>query len=121
MDTIQDILTELGKEVATMDINESITLKVPAFENLIIEKIDDNRLSVAQVYTQRGDLMRDPEVVFDTSGEKWVAVMYQNDPHEYKQDDSGLPDVQKFCDDIWNKNLRHQGFIKEAQNQAAAP
>jgi hypothetical protein len=114
MESIRQILTETGySTVDELPINEPI--EIPGGEAILpltIEKIDDQRLSVAHYREQRGDLMRDPEVVFDTSSEEWVPVEYQQDPLLYQQDDSGLP-IHSFLD-TWNENIRSQGFINRA-------
>lgn len=119
MKTIIEILGVFDTDITEMAINESFRIERSGFNDLIIEKVGDDRLSVAQVYTQRGDLMRDPEIVFDLSDGEWTAVEYQHDPVEYQHDESGLPDVQRFAG-TWNTNLRKQGFVAAAKEQASA-
>lgn len=119
MEVIIDILERFGVDsIAEMSINECYRIERDGFDDLVIEKVADDRLSVAQVYTQRGDLMRDPEVVFRIDDEGWTPVMYQHDPWQYEQDDNGLPDVRHFCEGTWNTNLRKQGFVTAAEQQS---
>jgi hypothetical protein len=39
---------------------------------LVIEKIAPGRISVAHYYTQMGDLMADPDIVFKVENSEWV-------------------------------------------------
>lgn len=78
MNTIKEILSIHGFDsMEDMPLSYSIKLQVDGFDDLVIEKIDEHRLSVAHYYEQHGDLMRVPEIVFDT--QTWVAVEYQQD------------------------------------------
>lgn len=61
-----------------MEINENYTIESVGYEDLTIEKLADNRISVAQTYTQRMDLMRDPEIVYEIEEDgDWKPVEYQ--------------------------------------------
>jgi hypothetical protein len=115
MNVIKEILQALGVESASeMDIGESYTVERDEFMDLTIEKIYEDKLSVAHYYTQRGDLMRDPEIVFDVSGDGWFPIEYRQDPGQFQRDKTGL-DLHGFVD-TWNKNLRNQGFVEMAKN-----
>mgnify|MGYP006271870529 CR=1 FL=1 len=117
MDTIKEILSTLGYDSALdLDVNEAITLEVEAVLDLTIERIGETQLSVNHSYTQMGDLMYDPEIVFDVDAEtgEWTAVEYTVHPHTYQYDENGLESVQRFADYSWDKNLRHQGFVDAA-------
>ena len=97
-----------------MEINEHYTIESEGYEDLTIEKIGDNRLSVAQTYTQRMDLMRDPEIVYEIEDDgNWKPVEYQQDPGIYKRDMDGLS-MDGFIQ-TWDKNLEQQGFIEASQ------
>ena len=118
MQAVKEILQAHGYDsAADMDVGESIEVELgsEAMMPLTIEKVADNRLSVAHYYEQNMDLMRDPEVVFrvDENGE-WTAVEYIHDPFTREQDDVGLPDVQEFAEKQWSKNLRKQGYVAAA-------
>jgi len=64
MEAVRAILKEKGYSSASeMDINESVNIEMDGFMDLYIEKIGESKLSVAHYYTQRGDLMADPEIV----------------------------------------------------------
>lgn len=118
MDAISEILGNLGvPSVAEMNINENYTITMYGFEDLTIEKIGDGRLSVGHYYTQRGDLMSDPEVVFMIDDDEWRAVRYTQHPLAHEHDESGL-DLSEFLS-TWGKNLRRQGFVDAANRRVA--
>lgn len=110
MDAISEILSNLGvPSITEMNVNENYTITVDGFEDLTIEKIGDGRLSVGHYYTQRGDLMSDPEVVFVVDNGDWRPVRFTQHPLIHDHDESGL-DLSEFLS-TWEKNLRNQGFI----------
>lgn len=116
MDSVRAIVEKSGYDsVDDLSINESITVKVEGFHDLVIEKIVDDRLSVMHSYTQRGDLMSDPEIVFRLEDDDWVPVRYTQHPSLHKHDEDGLDDVADFVE-TWDKNLRAQGFVDAVEN-----
>lgn len=119
MQTIKEILEIHGfNSVEDMPISYNIKLEVDGFDPLVIEKIDEHRLSVGHYYERRGDLMCDPEIVFDT--QTWVAVEFQQDPFRYERDEGGLVEATAFALSVWDDNLREQGFIEAAEQAASA-
>jgi len=119
METIKEILEILGySEITDLGINDSVTINAEGVEELTIERVGDTKISVAHYYTQNGDLMRDPEIVFDVDANRgWMAVEYTHDPFTYDSNENGLPEAQRFSIQ-WNKNLRKQGFVGEARKMA---
>lgn len=118
MDAISEILSALGvPSVSEMNINESYTITVDGFEDLVIERIAENRLSVGQFYQQRGDLCSDPEVVFVVDDGEWRPVRYTQHPLAHQHDETGI-DLDGFLS-TWDKNLRRQGFVAAAHRRAA--
>lgn len=114
MKAAKDILTSLGIEsVDEMAVNESYTVEVPGYEDLTVEKIGPNRLSVAHHYVQRGDLMSDPEIVFHIDNGEWQPVRYTQHPEIHQYDPAGI-DVENFVKQ-WSANLRKQGFVTAAE------
>ena len=110
MDAVKDILGRLGiKSVEGMAVNESYTIEVEGYEDLTIEKIGTDRLSVAHHYIQRGDLMCDPEIVFRVKDDKWIPVRFTQHPRVHLHDPEGI-EVEEFVTQ-WNENLRGQGFV----------
>ena len=121
------VLTQLlGNETA-------VRLTVNGYMPLSIESIgtsaDGNRLvSLCHYGEQNGDLMRDPEMVFElfTHGEASAAepLSFQNDymglfQEVYRYDDTGKKthvnarlkqELTSFAR-IWFKNLKDQGFL----------
>lgn len=114
MEIVEKILGRLGyQSVETMEINDGVTLQSDGFDDLSIEKVGSNLISVSQHYVQRGDVMCDPEVVFRIEDGEWIPVEYIQHPRVHEYDDNGL-----YLDgliDTWNMNLKEQGFLKEAE------
>ena len=123
------VLTQLlGNETA-------VRLTVNGYMPLSIESIgtsaDGNRLiSLCHYGEQNGDLMRDPEMVFElfTHGEASAAepLSFQNDymglfQEVYRCDDSGkkthvnsrLKQELKSFARTWFQNLKDQGFLSD--------
>jgi len=110
MDAVKDILERLGiKSVEGMAVNESYTIEVEGYEDLTIEKIGPDRLSVAHHYIQRGDLMCDPEIVFRIKEGEWIPIRYTQHPRVHQYDPEGI-EVEAFVIQ-WSENLREQGFV----------
>ena len=113
MEAARAILASLGIEsIDEMTVNESYTIEVAGYEDLTIEKIGSNRLSVAHYHVQRGDLMCDPEIVFHIDDGEWRAVRYTQHPRIHQHDPDGL-DISEFVEQ-WSENLRRQGFVDAA-------
>jgi len=111
MKAIIEILGKLGIDsVADMDINEYHTIEVDGFNDLTVEKIGENRLSVKSHYVQRGDVMSDPEIVYRVEDGEWTPVRYTQHPRIHQHDEGGL-DLDGFPSD-WSDNLRAQGFVE---------
>ncbi len=124
----KSILTLLGTDTA-------VRIRVEGYMPLSIEAIgtstDGNRLiSICHYGEQNGDLMRDPEMVFElfTHGEASAAepLSFQNDymgvfQEVYRYDESGkkthvktrLKAELKSFARTWFKNLKDQGFLGE--------
>ena len=115
MDSIKQILENLGvKSVKEMEVNENYTVEVDGYEDLTIEKIDEDEVSVAHHYVQRGDLMCDPEIVFRVKDGEWTPIEYTQHPSIYQKDAEGL-DIGGFVD-TWDRNLRDQGFVEASKD-----
>jgi hypothetical protein len=120
MNAVRDILAVFGIDsVEDMEIHQTITVENQGFEDLVIEKVGDHHLSCMHYYLQRMDMMRDPEIVFDTSGDDWTAVMFKQDPTVFRQDETGLPGATAFAEG-WSETLEKQGFVEAAKEHGAA-
>lgn len=118
MDAAKDILEQLGVDsVAEMAVNENYTVEVDSYENLTIEKIGDERVSIGHYHTCRGDLMSAPEVVFVVEDGEWRPVRYTQHPLAHQHDEAGI-DIDGFLS-TWDQNLRNQGFVTAAHRRAA--
>jgi len=116
METVRDIIHAHGHpSVDVMGVGDHIEIERAndAMMPLVIEKIGEHRLSVAHYYTQMGDLMADPEIVFTINGETWVPVRYVQHPHTEQSEPDGLA-MDGFVTQ-WNRNLREQGYVTAAQ------
>lgn len=110
MDAVKQILAAEDTTADDMKLGESYEISGEyADMDLTIEKVGKQRLSVAHYYEQRGDLMRDPEIVFDISGDTWRPIEYRQDPGIYRRNEAGLPDVAEFAH-VWSQTLENQGF-----------
>ena len=127
------LLTLLGTDTA-------VRIRVDGYMPLSIEAIgtsaDGNRLiSICHYGQQNGDLMRDPEMVFElfTHGEASAAepLSFQNDymglfQEVYRYDDTGkkthvktrLKAELKSFARTWLKNLKDQGFLGDTAIRA---
>jgi hypothetical protein len=101
-----------------MELNDQIEVDGgEAFMDLTIEKVYEDRLSVAHYYNQRGDLMSDPEIVFDVSSDKeWVPVRFTNSPYIHDHDEDGLDKHDAFINQL-DENLKKHGFVDRAKTQ----
>jgi hypothetical protein len=119
MDAINQIIDSYGYESAeAMDLGDSIEVDVDGFMELVIEKCGEKHLSVAHYYEQRGDLMRDPEVVFSLGDGEWTPFEFRQDPMFHQHDEDGL-DIEEFLTQ-WNSNIQNQGFVDAAQANVEA-
>jgi hypothetical protein len=130
MRNVQKIIDKLGGMAAMK--SRPIRLEVPVFMRLVIEHIGDGPrggevVSVAHYGEENGDLMRDPEVVFEVAAGTWHPVSIQQDyVGSYREAVSvaedgrvvirpaEVRDIQAFAR-IWDRNLKHQGFVDTAK------
>lgn len=123
--SFKNIITQLVKHfIGKEEIPEWLKLHLEGYDDLNIEQFMPGMISVAHIYTQEGDVMYDPEVVFwiGPDGE-WYPAEYVNsglglDQEIIRFDDNGKPerfnpklqnDVASFCGE-WAKNLRDQDW-----------
>ena len=93
------------------NIGESFPLSITnePYMRLVIEVVGKEQVSVAHYYTQNGDAMRDPEIVF---GVHWLPIEITQDPVGiYRRSDPGyyLRGVVGLAH-MWAMNIRQQGF-----------
>ncbi|RLM94298.1 DUF6908 domain-containing protein [Haloarcula sp. Atlit-7R] len=114
METVKQIIDQAGYDsAAEMDIGETIEVSAPGVMDLVIEKIGHDTLSVAQYWKQRGDMMRDPEVVFSVEKGDWLPVEYRQDPLFHRVEETGLQ-IDDFLS-TWDRNLKNQGFLETGE------
>lgn len=117
--------------------NNPIRVEASGFMPLSVEQIgtgprDGLMIAVHHSREQNGDLMFDPEVVFEVIGDEWHPMTFEMSGQCYWdvvfQDEATgtlmcrpklLKDLQSFVR-MWDRNIRDQGFIAAAQKPAAA-
>lgn len=125
METIKQIIEKHGGMDHLRD--NPIKIEVEGFMPLSIEWIGkgfkkSDLISVMHWFVQNGDLMRDPDMVFATTGNDWTPISYQQDSigvyqEAIREDDNGailmnhrlLGELADFADS-WSDNLQEQGF-----------
>jgi Domain of unknown function (DUF6908) len=113
---------------------KSIRVHNPPYMRLVIEHIGEGprgmpAISVAHYYEQNGDLMRDPEMVFEVNqAGEWEPVSYQQDNLNIHQEAVAVEDGRvvlhhKLIQDLkafarqWDRNIAAQGFLKAGGGQ----
>ena len=99
-----------------MKVGDYHDLEVPGMMQLTIEKIGENRVSVAHHRTQHGDLMSNPEIVFKIQDNRWIPIRYTQHPGIHRHDENGLHSAKENAKQ-WSRNLQQQGFIEAADRQ----
>ena len=93
--------------------SDSNYLKIenPGYMDLVLEKINRDKITISHYYKQQWDLIPDPDVMIDI--EKQEPVEYQ-DPFGYVYCDTKKKkiEVDNFLNNIWAKNTKNQGFAK---------
>lgn len=133
-----------GAPPALAEEHFAIRVENPPYMLLCIEHIGEGpqgfpAISVAHYGEQNGDLMRDPEMIFElainarTGAPALYPYYFRNDYAGYEQtavwrDDSANGrvmcrpaaklDMEQFARDTWDANIRDQGFIEVAALQA---
>ncbi|HEY7315217.1 MAG TPA: hypothetical protein VH643_38145 [Gemmataceae bacterium] len=129
MDSVREIIALFGGMAKLQEL--AIRVESPGFMPLAIEYVGVGPrggalVGVAHHYLQNGDLMCDPEVVFEVFGDDWQPVTYQQDNIGLYQEAVFLDgdkvmlrpkltkDLQAFMQ-LWDKNLTDQGFVEAAR------
>ena len=86
-------------------------------------------ISVAHYYSQNGDSMRDPEMVFEVLNRKWYPISFQQDGGVGFFQEAVYETDKKICirppivkeltafSRVWDRNIKEQGFIEAFINQ----
>lgn len=100
-----------------MEIGDSLSVDpdCKALMPIVIEKTGERELSVGHYYSQEGDLMSDPEVLFELGERGWIPIRFTQDPHIERDDPTGV-DLDGFLA-IWDRNLRRQGYVNADRDQ----
>jgi hypothetical protein len=109
-----------------------IRLEVPGFMRLAIEHIGagprgGELVSITHYGEQNGDLMRDPEIVFEVAAGTWHPVSIQQDYTGHYREAVFLGEDGKVYirpalvrditapARIWDRNVKAQGFVDAAK------
>ena len=130
METVRKIIDRKGGLEALKASH--IKLLNPPYMPLVVEYVGQGPrglplVSVAHYFEQNGDMMRDPEIVFEIPpGGPWEPVSIQQDPVGVYQravflDEGGRLMVRpvlvrsiKALARMWDRNLKAQGFLEAA-------
>lgn len=96
--------------------------KSEGFEDLVVEKISRNEISIAHYYEKNGDMMRDPEITLRVDTESGTV-----EPLSYLQDDMGIYYETQNCSEAkkrelssflgqWLTNISRQGYTLYMEN-----
>jgi len=108
-----------------------LKLEMESYMPLVIEKIGRNSVAVAHYYYQNGDAIADPEIIFFTVGEDWIAAEISQ-PNYYSAPVTmdGRKECVWLCPDLksqreqagiaelaqlWAENLRGQGWLESGR------
>jgi hypothetical protein len=110
MDAAKTILRQSGIEsIDGLAPNECCRVTVVGHDDLVMEKVGPDRLSVAH-HTVRGECrVRDPEVVFRVEGGTWVPIECTRRPSIHRYDATGI-EMKTFLRQ-WSERLRENGFL----------
>jgi hypothetical protein len=111
MNSIEAILSAEGCDAVSMELGKTVSV-APDSEvmmPIVIEKTDEWKLCVGHYYTQAGDVMSDPEVLFHVTDEGWTPIRFLQDPGIERYDPDGL-EIDDFLKQ-WDQNLRRQGYV----------
>jgi hypothetical protein len=112
--------------------NHPLRIEVEGFLPLYIEVIGrgprgGTLISVMHTYLQYGDVMRDPDVEVEVvpGSDDWLPVSYRQDNlgifRQAVSTEGGVvlfhhelvTDIKRFLE-VWDRNLREQGFVEAA-------
>ena len=111
-------LTDCSKPDCELNKNGNLKIKVNAFMDLVIEKLEVDHYSMTHYFEQNGDLVPDPDMEIKIHHEKKMAeaLSYQDQliyqvvyPKPGYVDLKLKKDLNKFLLQ-WLKNLELQGF-----------
>ena len=129
METVRKIIDRKGGLEALKASH--IKLLNPPYIPLVVEYVGQGprglpMVAVAHYFEQNGDMMRDPEIVFEVpAGGPWEPISIQQDPlGSYQEavfrDEAGRLMVRpglvrsiKALARMWDRNLKAQGFLEE--------
>lgn len=134
MKTVQEIIDRKGGLDALK--NRYIKVLNKPYMPLVIEYVGQGPhglplVSVAHYFEQHGDLMRDPEIVFEVptaaSGQRWLPISIQQDPvgsyreAVYRNEEGRLMVKLELVEELhgfarmWDRNIKEQGFLEAAE------
>lgn len=111
LDAFRDAVEK--QEPFHLQINAESSALMP----LIIEVVG-SEVAVSHTFIQMGDVMRDPEIVFD--GKTWVATEITQDPvGHYERVPKGQVNrgIEELAD-AWAKNLKPYTFLEGASYES---
>lgn len=109
----------------------ALKFEMPGYQPLVIETIFGGLVTVAHTGEQNGDLMYDPEMIFETvSFNAWTPVEFRNDYVGFRIVNAETPngvitrfdpnrtrDAANFAD-TWATNIEGQGWLEATCTRA---
>lgn len=78
--TLESITRDLESPISSNNCRRRFGDPAGAYMQLTVERVGESTYSLAHYYTQNGDAMRDPEVVFFRSSDgHWFPLSFQQD------------------------------------------
>jgi len=119
IETIVEKAGKLNEYKAALKVGNEFHLKIEngeGYQPLSINVIGVGLVSVAHTYVQYGDLMYDPEIVFNVNM-RWLPVSFtQSGTGYHAEAGNGRYLVLGGFDKVWARNIKHQGYIEAASN-----
>jgi hypothetical protein len=117
--TVREILSNIGTSIDEMDLGEMYEIEGGAFNDLTVEKVREQCISIAHYTEMNGDAMRDPEAVLRlTDDGELVLVEFRQEnglSNRVEHDEEGIEnaEIHSFLG-RWANNLHDQGHVENA-------
>jgi hypothetical protein len=117
--TVREILSNIGTSIEEMNLGEMYEIEAGAFNDLTVEKVREDRISIAHYAEMNGDALRDPEAVFRLADDDdLVVVEFRQETGlstnvEYDEEGIENAEIHSFLR-RWANNLHDQGHVDNA-------
>jgi hypothetical protein len=93
-----------------MPVSVEILNKVPWVRRKPTDIIDGDTISICHYRELNGDLMRDPEMIFEKQGDSWIPIYFRNDYLGVEENHPTERQQRSQADfaNLWMKNIKEQ-------------